>query len=496
MPNRILEEQNIDENLAHFQQHGQSQPIQAWRQRIENEEARLARRKPNTIIIEQAVKDFRQALLGDPGQSETAQALFRELLRPAQPRMFRVVDAWRLQNPAYRPASLTPEEQAYVEWYDQCESERRRWEVEISTERWDRWGTLEDSILDCKDRAKQSEARGNSEDAKHFQRLAERARTELHADLAKVGEQWMAENPELARKLVDQFIGQSWVKPVPTKAFKEYLNEQFAKRKAAFEERPYFFSEAWAVSGTSNAAQEQAYYKGRLFFIAANLILKHFGFNDAVAGSVIQDIQRKAFSCEWDYGRLVGTPDESEQDSESNQDKKVLACHVVAGRVYLNLYEQLQPHGADFIPILEEHISDALTEILKDPDQLNDRSVTPFSMVAADYDKKNRNRDGDNLDKALWERTRQFRHLTSPEMRELAEEERQEHYQRTDDLRAILPAFKDQLNSRQLSILLLRNNEHTHESIAQQLELNPKTIQRELRKIEVLAERFRSQRHL
>jgi hypothetical protein len=123
MPNRTLEEENIDRNLAHFQQHGQDQPIQAWRQRIENKDAQLARRPPNAIDVEQAVKDFRHALLGDAGHSETAKALFRVLLRPVQPKLTyqKLCEA---VSPTYAPSTLSTKQQAYVWHLEQKEQDR------------------------------------------------------------------------------------------------------------------------------------------------------------------------------------------------------------------------------------------------------------------------------------------------------------------------------------------------------------------------------------
>ena len=131
MPNRALEEENIDGLLAHFRQHEHYQAIREWLQRIENKEARLAHRTTKTINVEQAVEDFRRVLLSDTQHSESAKALLRKLNRPAQPK-FTAVEAWRLQNPANRPITLTPEQQGYVDRYDQRQRDRAKVDVSIS----------------------------------------------------------------------------------------------------------------------------------------------------------------------------------------------------------------------------------------------------------------------------------------------------------------------------------------------------------------------------
>ena len=117
MPNRALEEENIDRLLAHFKQQEQYQTIREWRQQIEDKSASLAHGLPNTINVEQAVQDFRHALLGATEHSESAKGLLRKLNQPAKPK-FTAVEAWRLQNPANRPTTLTPEQKDYVDKYD------------------------------------------------------------------------------------------------------------------------------------------------------------------------------------------------------------------------------------------------------------------------------------------------------------------------------------------------------------------------------------------
>mgnify|MGYP001559309471 CR=1 FL=1 len=118
----ILEEANIDSWLTHFQQQGQYDNIQDWRQRIEDEQARSGHRPPRLIKVAEAVKDFRHALLTDAQYSKSATALLRTLNRPKP----HIVELWRLQNQANRPAALTPEQQAYVEKTDKREQVQRR----------------------------------------------------------------------------------------------------------------------------------------------------------------------------------------------------------------------------------------------------------------------------------------------------------------------------------------------------------------------------------
>lgn len=141
MPNRTLEEKNIDRLLEHFQQHGQDDSIQAWRQRIENKDARLAHRSPDKIANAQSVKDFRHALLLDTGHSETAQSLLRELLRPPRPK-FTALEGWRaLVHP---PNDPSPELRAYMDRHVKLEHEKRKWEFETTDEQRKRWDELID----------------------------------------------------------------------------------------------------------------------------------------------------------------------------------------------------------------------------------------------------------------------------------------------------------------------------------------------------------------
>lgn len=133
MPNRTLEEKNIDRLLVHFQQQGQQPAIQEWRQRIEEREAPLALRPPKTIDTEQAIQDFRHALLGDTEHSESAEGLLRELNQSAQPK-FTAAEAWKAL--AHPPKKPSPELRAYLDHHAKLELEKRKWEFEATDEQW------------------------------------------------------------------------------------------------------------------------------------------------------------------------------------------------------------------------------------------------------------------------------------------------------------------------------------------------------------------------
>lgn len=471
MQNQSSAEENIDRLLTHFQQQSQYQAIQEWRQQIEDKEARVANQPPRTINVEHAVQDFRRALLADTAHSESAKQLLRDLNRPAQPK-FTAIEAWRLQNPANRPACLTPEQQTYVDRYDRNEQERRKWCVEISTDRWERWGVLEESIQDYRKRAEKALDHGDAEGAKHFTQLAETSGNELRTDVANVGEQWWAENPELVRLLIDQFIGKSWVTRVPTKDFKEYQDKQFPDHRPLSS----FVSDARA---SCPVFPQEAFYRDRLYFIAANLILKHFGLEDEVAHSLLDDLQKKAFQERDTWYLGLGT--------ESDQEARVTACKIVAGRAYWDIYEQLQKDGIGSIRMLESYLSDALSNLLKDPDQVNDPSTTPLTVSDSN----------ETLDRTLWKKSaNHYRIMSDPERKQKEEEREDATKQKHTILKTILEAVKTQLTPRQRTILLLLEQGYTHESIAKQLGCNQKTIQRDRRKIEDLARQLRAQRRL
>lgn len=177
MPNRKLEEKNIDRLLAHFQQQDQYQTIREWRQRIENKEARLAHRSTKTINVEQAVQDFRRVLLSDTEHSESSKHLLRKFNQPAQPK-FTAVEAWRLQNPANRPATLTPEQQGYVDQYDQLQRDRAKWDMPIPENRLLEWDELD----------------------------AQGLKEAVWADQAKIFEEWLDQHPAQTKELIARFI--------------------------------------------------------------------------------------------------------------------------------------------------------------------------------------------------------------------------------------------------------------------------------------------------
>ena len=163
--------------LRHCQKQGLNEKIRDWWQRIEDKEARSARRPPHIFDTRQAVKDFRHALLVDIDHSESAKALLRELLRPVQPK-FNYLEACRLHNPANRPPVLTPEQQAYVDRYDEQERERRKWDMSnVTEERFQKWETLE----------------------------ADKLYKKIWADQARAFEEWFDQHPELAQELVERF---------------------------------------------------------------------------------------------------------------------------------------------------------------------------------------------------------------------------------------------------------------------------------------------------
>ncbi len=479
-------EENIQLLLTHFQQQGQNERIRDWRQQIENKEARATRRAPRTIAVEQAVKDFRHALLRETEHSESAKHLLRELNRPAQPK-FTAVEAWRLHNPSNRPASLTPEQQAYLERYDKREQERRKWCVEISTDRWNRLGALEEVIWNCRKRAEEATAQGYSEDAKHFTKDAKAALNELRTNLAKIGEQWYAENPELVHQLVDQFTGKSWVRYIPTKVCKEYRTKQLADLKVAMMQ----------PLGASPVFPQEAFYKGRLYYIAANLILKYLGLEVEVARSVMGDLQEKLQALGY-INQLVSRLGTFDPSIESYDAAKLRSCDVAAGSVYWDLYEQLQKDGIGCIPTLESYLSDALSKYLDDPDQVNDRSTISFSTLQSDSREAGKeNRDTDyNLDRILWNQSADYRELVDPKPNQCDEGQKNATERDISVRETILAVLKTQLTPRQQSILFLKEQGHTHQSIAEHLALDPKTIQREFRKIKDFAQTLRAQHRL
>jgi len=173
MPNRVLEEENIDRLLAHLQQQEQYQAIREWRQRIEDKDAQSAHRLSYIVNVEPAVQDFRHALLEDTEHSESAKSLLRKLNQPVQPK-FTAIEAWRLQNPANRPTTLTPEQKDYVDQYDLRQRNRAKWDMPISEDRFHKWDELEEQ--------------GKSK--------------EVWADQAKLFEKWLDQHPERAKELV------------------------------------------------------------------------------------------------------------------------------------------------------------------------------------------------------------------------------------------------------------------------------------------------------
>jgi hypothetical protein len=176
MLNRQAAEANIDELLTYLSQKGCDSSIHAWAQGHENDRAQVEKRAALTISLEEAKRKFRQALLDDPpdprsgeGQvAESAIALLGELNRPTN-RKFSAVDAWRAADES--PLNPSPEEKAYLNRQDQ--QEQRKWEGQLSEERWQRWRELEKA----------------------------RRWPDLYADQARLFEEWFDAHPELHREL-------------------------------------------------------------------------------------------------------------------------------------------------------------------------------------------------------------------------------------------------------------------------------------------------------
>lgn len=176
MPDHSSAEENIDRLLIHFQQQGQYKTIQEWRQQIENEDARLAHRVPQLINVDRAVQDFRRFLFSDTAHSESAKHVLRELNRPKHPK-FTSVEAWRIQIPSNRPDVLTPEQQAYVQQYDQQQRDRAKWDMPIPENRLRKWYELD----------------------------AQGSQKAVWADQVKLLEEWLEQHPDRVEELATRF---------------------------------------------------------------------------------------------------------------------------------------------------------------------------------------------------------------------------------------------------------------------------------------------------
>jgi|CXWL01.1.fsa_nt_gi hypothetical protein len=129
---------------------------------------------------------------------------------PTNPK-FTVIDAWRLHNPDKRPPVLSSQEQAYVDWYDRHERERRKWDMEnVTEERIHKWEELE----------------------------RDRRIEEVWRDQAQALEEWLNDHPEL------------------------------------------FIEIAQTFSSRHKTALPLSYDRSGLYWLAANIVFKRFGFGD------------------------------------------------------------------------------------------------------------------------------------------------------------------------------------------------------------------------
>ncbi|MBS0164741.1 MAG: hypothetical protein JSR29_01535 [Nitrospira sp.] len=173
----LTAEENIDQLLNFFRHQGLSENIRDWRQRIEDKDATSMQRSPSTIDETSAFDDLRDALLTDTRLSESAKQLVRQLNRPINPK-FTAIEAWRLQDPAKRPAILSPQEQAYVDRYDRWEKERRKWDMDnVTEERIQKWEELAEAGQD----------------------------QEVYKDQADAFEEWLRQHRDLAEELLTRF---------------------------------------------------------------------------------------------------------------------------------------------------------------------------------------------------------------------------------------------------------------------------------------------------
>lgn len=449
MRDPISEEANIDRLLSHFQQQGQNERIRDWRQRIEDKEARSARRPPRLIKFEEAITAFRAGLLTETQYSESAQNLIRELIRPEHPKIT-YVELWRAA--VTRPVNPSPEIKSYLAKMDQRQKNQEQWNVELSEEQrlqLDRFCSNAEEYERCVSEAQ------NEDERRAWEELVSVYREALSTLKNEVWEKWADAHPDLMELLIDQLLGKRTV-----------------------------------VRMVKPLVPQEDYYKGRLFYMTANLILKRYGLREEIAKTVTEDLIRKlrlSKAGNWQdvvgarvtgsadvsdetysqAGNVAETKDESFKSDECSA--RHLAYHVQAGRAYMNVYQHVLRHGVDAVQCLDAYLlKSAQNLIAKGESGWDDRTV-PFESNDEVTDDPDDTKSGDAED-SVYARSK---HRQSQEAA------------RTQSVFTGIwfSELRRVLNPRQIEILALLEEKRTHKEIGQKLQLSSKTIQRELHAI-------------
>jgi hypothetical protein len=452
MPNRALEEENIDRNLAHFQQHGQNQTIQEWRQRIEDGEARSAGRPPRTIKVEEAVFVLRESLLTETRYSKSAQDVFRKLISPAHPKL-RYVDL--AQALVDRPADPSPEVQAYLAKYEQLEKDQSRWDVELSDEQRLQWDSLVSKAAKYKKRADEAQDDAERRAWKELAVIQKEAWWDL---VNEAWEKWADGHPDSFELMIDQFLGKRENVPI----------------------EPMLLP-------------SQHYYKGHLFIWSVNLILKRCGLRDEIATEVTEHLSRHLHRTggvgNWrdvvgeKVSRMDGLSVETDEhvteagpQASKESHAKDLAYRVQAGRAYMNFYKHIQSHGVAAVDCLEAYLRKIVTNLSSAGELGLDSKTISFQMDdSTDADDENPEEEAEN---AVYTRS---------EHRQSQEQDRTQSVVNGIWFRQLLRV----LTPRQIEVLALLEQGLTHEEIGEKTQkkkggkkgVGPKTIQRELNAI-------------